>query len=99
MAEATHAPARAGMGAVVMAAGIGYVIGVLLAPRSGRETRQIIGQKAHKAKDMAQERVSEAKTRVRDLVSAASQRANTIREQGEEMINEALKSQPSTRTR
>jgi gas vesicle protein len=102
MAEATsHAPARgmSGMGAMVMAAGVGYVMGILLAPRSGRETRQKIGQKAEQAKSMAQDRLNEAKTRVRAMVKTASQRANTIREQGEEMVDEALKSQPDRRNR
>lgn len=46
---------------LVAAAGAGYVAGVLLAPKSGQETREDLKKKADQAKEVATQKAEEAK--------------------------------------
>jgi gas vesicle protein len=48
--------------------GIGSLIGVLLAPKSGEETREYLSQKAREGSEYAQKKVRELKERAEDLV-------------------------------
>ena len=48
--------------------GIGIAVGVLFAPKSGEETRQLIRSKADESKDFVKRRADELKDQAGDLV-------------------------------
>jgi gas vesicle protein len=48
--------------------GIGAVIGILFAPKSGKETRDYLSQEAEKGKEYTQRKARELRERVEDLV-------------------------------
>ena len=47
---------------------IGSLIGILFAPKSGKETRRYLTQKAQKASEYAQEKAREQKEHAEDLI-------------------------------
>ena len=48
--------------------GIGSLIGILFAPKSGEETREFLAQKAEEGKEYAQKKARELRERAEDLV-------------------------------
>ena len=48
--------------------GIGSLMGILFAPKSGEETREYLSQRAREGSECAQEKVRELKERAEDLV-------------------------------
>ena len=48
--------------------GIGSLVGILFAPRSGEETRDYLTQKAEEGKEYAQKKARELRERAEDLV-------------------------------
>lgn len=53
--------------------GIGALIGILFAPKSGEETREFLAQKAEEGKDFAQKKAREIRDRAEDLVDRGKQ--------------------------
>jgi len=62
--------------------GVGALIGVLFAPKSGEETRRFLSDKADEGRDYAQKKARELRERADDLVErgkdAASRHKETI---------------------
>jgi gas vesicle protein len=52
----------------LMGVGIGSLIGILSAPKSGEETRQYLSQRAREESEYAQKKVRELRDRAEDLV-------------------------------
>ena len=48
--------------------GIGALVGILFAPKSGEETREYLAQKAEEGKEYAQKKARELRERAEDLV-------------------------------
>jgi gas vesicle protein len=48
--------------------GIGALVGILFAPKSGEETREYLSQKAEEGKEYAQKKARELRERAEDLV-------------------------------
>ena len=48
--------------------GIGALIGILFAPKSGEETREFLAQKAEEGKEYAQKKARELRERAEDFV-------------------------------
>lgn len=48
--------------------GIGALVSILSAPKSGKETREYLGQKAEEGKEYAQRKVRELRERADDVV-------------------------------
>ena len=48
--------------------GIGALVGILFAPKSGEETREFLTQKAEEGKEYAQKKARELRERAEDLV-------------------------------
>ena len=61
--------------------GIGAVIGILFAPKSGEETREYLSQKAEEGKEYAQKRARELKERADDLLERGKQVAGRQKDQ------------------
>jgi gas vesicle protein len=55
--------------------GIGALVGILFAPKSGEETREYLAQKVEEGKDHAQRRDHELRERAGDLVERGKQAA------------------------
>ena len=53
--------------------GIGALIGILFAPKSGEETREFLAQKAEEGKEYAQKKARELRERAEDLVDRGKQ--------------------------
>ncbi len=53
--------------------GIGALIGILFAPKSGEETREFLAQKAEEGKDYAQRKARELRERAEDLLERGKQ--------------------------
>ena len=62
--------------------GIGALVGILFAPKSGEETREFLAQKADEGREYAQRKARELRERADDLVErgkdAASRHKETI---------------------
>jgi gas vesicle protein len=56
--------------------GIGAVVGILFAPKSGEETREFLSKKAEEGKDYAQQKARELRERAEDLVERGKQVAS-----------------------
>jgi gas vesicle protein len=53
--------------------GIGALVGILFAPKSGEETREYLSQKADEGKEYAQRKARELRERAEDLVERGKQ--------------------------
>lgn len=61
--------------------GIGAVVGVLYAPRSGRETRDAILNKAEEGRDMVTERARQVRQQANDWVDRGRDMVNQQKDQ------------------
>jgi gas vesicle protein len=52
-------------GGFILGAAVGVIIGLLLAPKPGRATRQIVGERMGQARATVQSRVEQARERLR----------------------------------
>lgn len=66
----------------LIGAGLGSLIALLCAPQSGRETRDLVAQKAQDAKDYAQRKAQEVQDRAESLVE---QGKNAVREKTQQV--------------
>jgi gas vesicle protein len=60
--------------------GIGALVGVLFAPRSGEETRDLLSQKADEGKDFAQRKARELRERADELIERGKDVASRKKE-------------------
>lgn len=56
-------------GGVALAVGVGYLLGTLFAPKSGKDTRAAIRTQAAAVRDKAKQRVAKAKDKADDISS------------------------------
>jgi gas vesicle protein len=61
--------------------GIGAIVGILFAPKSGEETREYLSQKADEGKEYAQKKARELRERADDLVERGKQVAGRQKDQ------------------
>ncbi len=61
--------------------GVGAVIGVLYAPRSGEETRQVLRSKAEEGRDFVRNRAQKAREQAEDWVDRGRDVLNQQKEQ------------------
>lgn len=60
--------------------GVGALIGVLFAPKSGEETREFLGQKADEGRDYAQKKARELRERADELIERGKDVASRKRD-------------------
>lgn len=60
--------------------GIGALIGILFAPKSGEETREYLSQKADEGREYAQRKAREIRERAEDLIERGKDVATRQRE-------------------
>lgn len=67
-------------------AGIGVGLGMLLAPKSGEETRQAIRGKAHEGKDYLARQSRDLTREVANRAAALADKASTLADKGRETV-------------
>ena len=60
--------------------GIGALVGILFAPKSGEETREFLSQKADEGREYAQRKARELRERAEDLVERSKDVASRQKE-------------------
>ena len=60
--------------------GIGALLGILFAPKSGEETREYLSQRADEGREYAQRKARELRERAEDFVERGKQVANKQKE-------------------
>lgn len=75
----------------ILAAGAGYLMGVLTAPKSGRETRKDIRRAAQKAKAETERKLKKAHTELVDTLQQVSKTAQKTRTKASAELQAALK--------
>jgi gas vesicle protein len=60
--------------------GVGALIGVLFAPKSGEETRRFLSERADEGKDFAQKKARELRERADDLIERGKDTASRHKE-------------------
>ena len=76
-----------------MGIGIGIIVGLLLAPRSGKETRELLATKSKETMDDLERRLTELRSELGDRIDALKDLAATVSEearvQSRELISKA----------
>jgi len=60
--------------------GVGALVGILFAPKSGEETREYLSLKADEGRDYAQRKARELRERAEDIVERSKQAASRQKE-------------------
>jgi gas vesicle protein len=66
--------------------GVGALVGVLFAPKSGEDTREFLGKKADEGRDFAQRKAKELRERADDLIERSKDAAT----RGKDSISAAV---------
>lgn len=74
----------------MIAAAVGYVTGILTAPKSGKETRHDIAEEAEELKGDAETELKKANTELKELVKEAKTKSLALGATAREEFNEAL---------
>lgn len=72
------------------AAGIGYVAGILTAPKSGKETRKDIEKTAQKAKSDAERKLKDLHSELDTLIARGNKKAKTAKTSAQKELQQAL---------
>lgn len=75
----------------LLLAGLGYVAGVLTAPKSGKETRRDLKRTALKAKSEAEKNLKHVHAELNELVSGAQDKAKTLSAKAKTELQAAVK--------
>ena len=65
---------------ILVGLGIGALVGILFAPKSGEETREYLSLKADEGRDYAQRKARELRERAEDIVERSKQAASRQKE-------------------
>jgi gas vesicle protein len=66
--------------------GVGALVGIVFAPKSGEETREFLSQKADEGRDFAQRKAKELRERADDLIERSKDAAS----RGKDSISAAV---------
>lgn len=89
MVKDEHTGRKLTIGAVIAGA-IGYITGILTAPKSGKETREDIANKAEDIKETAEEQLQHAHDELDDLLKAARTKSLALGSKARTEFNEAV---------
>ena len=78
-------------GALLLGLGVGLVVGLLVAPQSGEETREIIADRAKEGMARAADAIDELKIQVEAGLVNAGEAVQQIRERAQDTVVEARK--------
>jgi gas vesicle protein len=89
MVKDQHTGRKIALGALVAGAA-GYVAGILTAPKSGKETRQDIADKAAELKEESIEQLQELRDELDNLLEEAKNKTVALSAKAREEFNEAV---------
>jgi gas vesicle protein len=84
-----HTARKVAIGSAVAGA-VGYVAGVLTAPKSGQDTRQDIANKAEDAKDSIEDQLYQVNDELKDLLKITKEKTVTLSSSARSEFNEAV---------
>lgn len=87
--EAGSTVKKVAIGAAISAA-VGYVAGILTAPKSGKETRQDIKNKAMETYAAAEKQLKKLHTELTDVIDEVSDRISSFKGTSSKAVDEAL---------
>jgi gas vesicle protein len=87
--EEDHTKRNMALGALIAGAA-GYVAGILTAPKSGKETRADIADKAGDVKESAEQQLMNIQSELKDLLTNAKSQTIALSGQAREEFNEAV---------
>ena len=73
----------------LVGAAVGLAAGILYAPRPGRETREIIGEKTSVTRDKAGRIIQEARGKAEEIINKAKSKAAQIRRGSKPITSES----------
>lgn len=73
-----------------VAAGVGYLAGILTAPKSGKETRKDIQDKAAKAKTESEKKLKELTAELNNLIATTKSKAKNAKDDAKAELHRAL---------
>ena len=76
----------------IVGLGVGALIGILFAPKSGKETREYLSNKAEEGKEYAQRKARELRERAEDLI----ERSNEIMSRQKDAVSSAVEAGKET---
>lgn len=83
----------AAIGAFVAGLGIGVALSLLLAPQSGEETREMIGERARQGRDLVADTFDDIKTQASGAVSDAKGKVREAVQLGKDAYRDELRQQ------
>src|SRR3989344_2209599 len=89
MVKNQHTGRKIAVGAL-LAGAFGYLTGILTAPKSGKETRDDIAEKASELKDEGVEQLQDLRDELEDLIAAAKEKSVALSAKAREEFNEAV---------
>ena len=89
MAKKNHTGRNVAVGALLMGL-VGYVAGILTAPKSGKETRKEIQRKAAQAKSEAEKKLKALHSELNDLITKGKKKADTAKSTARKELSVAL---------
>lgn len=89
MVKDQHTGRRIAIGAL-LAGAVGYVTGILTAPKSGKETREDISDKASELKDEGAEHLQDLRDELDELLRDAKDKTVALSAKAREEFNEAV---------
>lgn len=92
MTDSENKSGKAGKFALgaMLAAAVGYVAGILTAPKSGKETRQDIKDKAVETYAAAEKELKKLHTELNDVLAEIGDKIDELREMGGKKIDEVV---------
>jgi len=75
-----------GLALFLAGVGVGALVALLLAPRSGEETRELIGKKAEEGREYVTARGKELRRAAEDLAERGRKTAEEIVERGRDLV-------------
>lgn len=89
MVKDQHTGRKIAVGALVAGA-VGYLAGILTAPKSGKETREDIAEKASELKDEGVEQLQDLRDELDGLINDAKDKTVALSAKAREEFNEAV---------
>ncbi|MBI4033576.1 YtxH domain-containing protein [Candidatus Saccharibacteria bacterium] len=89
MVKNQHTGRKIAVGAL-LAGAVGYISGILTAPKSGKETREDITEKASEIKDESVEHLQDLRDELGELIDSAKDKTIALSARAREEFNEAV---------
>lgn len=90
MSRRKHATAKVVAAGTLLAAGAGYLAGILTAPKSGKETRHDIAKSASKARVDAERQLKKLHSELNDLIKDGEAASKKAKVKASKELKEAL---------